>query len=93
MFRRMVVASILIVMSPMLAAQEEEDHATHEELRGLLSGIETAINTEQYGDLAQYFHENLRITTINQEIIRRRTILNRTSPGGLVRAAFSKNSR
>jgi hypothetical protein len=35
----------------------------------LLSGIETAINTEKYGDLAQYFHEDLRITTITQEVM------------------------
>ncbi len=52
----------------MLAAQEA-DHAIHEELRDLLSGIEAAVNSERYGDLAQYFHENLTITPINQEVI------------------------
>ena len=52
----------------MLAAQEANQEI-HEELRGLLSGIETAINAEKYGDLAQYFHEDLRITTITQEVM------------------------
>lgn len=51
------------------AAQEEPDHAIHEELRGLLRGIESAVNDQRYGDLAQYFHENMRVTTIRQEVL------------------------
>jgi ketosteroid isomerase-like protein len=69
MFKRLMITSVLIAFSPILAAQEELDHAIHEELRGLLDGIEVAINNEQYADLGQYFHENLRITTINQEVM------------------------
>ena len=41
----------------------------HQELRGLLQGIETAINTEKYGDLKQYFDVKLHVTTINQNVI------------------------
>lgn len=69
MYKRIVIAAILLVASPWIAAQEEEDHAIHEELRAILTGIETAINSEQYGDLAQYFHEDLAITTITQEVM------------------------
>ncbi|MDH5178830.1 MAG: DUF4440 domain-containing protein [Gammaproteobacteria bacterium] len=47
----------------------EEDHAIHEELRALLQGIQKAVNEERYGDLAPYFHANMRVTTINQEVI------------------------
>ena len=68
MLRKIVFTSLLLIIAPMLAAQEA-DQEIHEELRGLLSGIETAINAEKYGDLAQYFHEDLRITTINQEVM------------------------
>ena len=68
MLRRIMVTSLLLIIAPVLAAQEP-DHDIHEELRGLLTGIETAIDSEAYGDLAQYFHEDLRITTINQEVM------------------------
>lgn len=62
------VALLLLLISPALAAQET-DQAIHEELRGVLIGIEKAVNSESYGSLARYFHENLTITTINQEVI------------------------
>lgn len=47
----------------------------HQELRSLLQGIETAVNTQQYGDLKQFFDEKLHVTTINQNVI--------TTPAGL----------
>lgn len=72
MLRRIIVTSLLLIIAPVLAAQEP-DHDIHEELRGLLDGIETAINNEEYGALAQYFHEDLRITTINQEVMASRS--------------------
>jgi len=50
-------------------ATEEPDHAIHEELRALLKGMEKAVNEERYTDLAPYFHKDIRVTTINQEII------------------------
>ncbi|HFQ61662.1 MAG TPA: hypothetical protein ENK39_05100 [Epsilonproteobacteria bacterium] len=47
----------------------EENSNIHNELRALLKGIETAVNTEKYGNLKQYFHKNLRVTTVNQNTI------------------------
>ena len=67
MFKRNV-ALLLLLISPVLAAQET-DQAIHDELRSVLNGIQEAVNSEKYGDLGQYFHENLTITTINQEVI------------------------
>ena len=54
---------------PSAFAVEEADHAIHEELRGLLQGMEKAVNEERYDDLAPFFHKDIRVTTINQEII------------------------
>ncbi len=51
------------------AQPEEADHAIHSELRTLLSGIETAINTENFADLKPYFHTKVRVTTVNQNTI------------------------
>ncbi len=68
MFRRAILAAIFIAFAPTLAAQES-DEAIHNELRALLSGIEEAINAGEYGDLAQYVHEDAHITTITQEVL------------------------
>lgn len=65
---RRIFALLLLLISPILAAQET-DQAIHDELRDVLNGIQEAVNSEKYGDLGQYFHENLTITTINQEVI------------------------
>ncbi len=78
MFRKTIsrhIAQILLLLfttyiGPLTVfAAEEPDHAIHEELRALLQGMEKAVNEERYADLAPYFHEDIRVTTINQEII------------------------
>jgi hypothetical protein len=68
MFKRLL-AALLILVASAAAFAEESDRAIHEELRGVLGGLQQAINAEKYDDLAPYFHENLRVTTINQEVI------------------------
>jgi len=68
MLNRILLTAILLTCAPLLAAQES-DEAIHEELRALLTGIETAVNSEAYGDIAQYFHDTAHITTLNQEVI------------------------
>jgi ketosteroid isomerase-like protein len=50
-------------------ASDEADQAIHTELRGVLSGLEQAVNNEKYDDIATFFHEKLHVTTINQEVI------------------------
>jgi ketosteroid isomerase-like protein len=69
MLKKLLVIVCLLVNSTSFAATEEPNHAIHEELRGLLQGIETAVNTEKYSDLKQYFDDKLKVTTINQNVI------------------------
>ena len=61
-----ILSSIFSMPSTAFA---ETDAEIHTELRALLNGIETAVNTEKYSDLAQYFHKDLRVTTVNQNTI------------------------
>jgi len=68
MFKRLIFIFLLGCGSTAIAA-EEIDQAIHEELRGLVRGLEAAVNEERYSDLAPFFHENLLVTTINQEVI------------------------
>ncbi len=68
------ILTLFLVLASMAALPAEEaDHAIHEELRALLQGIQQAINAEKYSELEPYFHENLRVTTINQEVISERS--------------------
>ena len=75
MFKQYLIAIFLLISQVALAADEIPNQAVHQELRGLLQGIETAINTEKYGDLKAYFSEKLHVTTINQNVI--------TTPDGI----------
>jgi len=65
-FLAIIISSIF---SLPFTAFAEADAEIHTELRALLKGIETAVNTEKYSDLAQYFHKDLRVTTVNQNTI------------------------
>ncbi len=47
----------------------EPDHADHEDLRAMLKGATTAINEQRFGEVSQFFHPQLRVTTVNQEVI------------------------
>lgn len=60
---------IFLLVPGIVFAKGEPNAEIHNELRALLQGIEKAVNEERYGDLAPFFHKNLRVTTINQETI------------------------
>jgi len=64
-----LLSCLLLFTGAAAFAAEEPDHAIHEELRALLGGMQQAINTGKYENLAPYFHEKLRVTTINQETL------------------------
>jgi ketosteroid isomerase-like protein len=68
-----VLSALLLFCGQSAIAAGEPDHAIHEELRALLRGIEQAINAGNYGELENYFHPDLRVTTINQEVISTRS--------------------
>lgn len=69
MFKHFFVMFLLLLSTSAFAAAEEPNQAIHQELRAVLQGIEQAINTEKYAELQPFFHEKMRVTTINQEVI------------------------
>ena len=69
MLKQWLMVILLLLSTSVYAADDVPNQAIHAELRGLLLGIETAVNTEKYGDLKNYFDEKLHVTTINQNVI------------------------
>lgn len=66
---------LLLLVFLAAGAWAEENQQDHEALRAMLRGATTAVNEQRFQDLPQYFHEDLRVTTIAQELI--------TKPEGL----------
>ncbi len=66
---KILLITLLILTLGTSKIVAEEDNTVHNELRALVKGIETAVNTEKYGELKQFFHKNLRVTTVNQNTI------------------------
>jgi len=56
---------------------EEPDHAIHEELRGVLREVVTAINTGQYDRMLPYLTENIEATSVTQEVMSNRADVSR----------------
>jgi ketosteroid isomerase-like protein len=61
-------ACLALCIAP-LAWSEEPDHAIHEELRGLLREVVTAINSGQYDKMLPYLTENVEATSVTQEVM------------------------
>jgi len=59
------------------ARAEEADHAIHEELRGLLREVVTAMNTGQYDRMLPYLSENVEATSVTQEVMSSRADVSR----------------
>ncbi len=72
MLNRLCSVAFLLLCSSMVSAETSEQ-SIHNELRGILSGLEQAVNNEKYDELAPFFHEKLQVTTINQEVISSRS--------------------
>lgn len=69
MVRKIGIALIAFLFLVIKINAEEINGAIHNELRPLVKDIEAAVNTEKYAELKQYFHKNLRVTTVNQNTI------------------------
>lgn len=69
MLKQCLLIVFLLINSSVYAADDVPNQAIHAELRSLLQGIETAVNSEKYGDLKAYFDEQFHVTTINQNVI------------------------
>jgi ketosteroid isomerase-like protein len=48
---------------------EEADHAIHEELRGIMRAVVTAMNSSRFDDMLPYLTENIEATSVTQEVI------------------------
>jgi len=66
MVKQLLLASLLFAP---LAAAEEPDHAIHQELRGILTTVQSAVNSGQYDAMLPVLSKDIRATTITQETI------------------------
>jgi hypothetical protein len=67
MFKWLIMMMVLFMGAS--ADVSEQDHEIHQELRGVLKGIEEAVNTQHYEKLHPYLHKDMRITMSNQEVL------------------------
>ena len=76
--RNVLAISALAALCIMPQARAEEaDHAIHEELRGLLREVVTAMNTGQYDRMLPYLSENVEATSVTQEVMSSRADVSR----------------
>ena len=64
MVKSILVALLLIAP---LAVAEEPDHAIHQELRGILTTVQSAVNSGNYDAMLPVLSNDIRATTITQE--------------------------
>ena len=62
--------ALLCVAPPAWA--EEPDHAIHEELRGVLREVVSAMNSGQYDKMLPYLTEDVEATSVTQEVMSNR---------------------
>lgn len=60
---------VLTILALGLPVWAEPDQADHDQLRALLKGATEAINSQKFELLPQFFHPQLRVSTVNQESI------------------------
>ena len=58
----------LFCIAPWVSA-EEPDHAIHEELRGVLREVQSAINSGQYDKMLPYLTPDVEATSVTQEVM------------------------
>lgn len=68
MFKRILL--VMAMIGAALSVQAEEpDHAIHEELRGVLKLLESAINSGDYDKMVPVISKQVRATPVNQEFL------------------------
>src|SRR5256885_1667313 len=65
--KKLSLLACLLLAAPLSA--EEADHEIHQELRGILTTVVNAINSGNYDAMLPVISENIRATTITQEVI------------------------
>lgn len=66
--RKVLPLACLLLALPLFAA-EEADHEIHQELRGILSTVQSSINSGNYDAMLPVLSKDIRATTITQEVI------------------------
>jgi ketosteroid isomerase-like protein len=61
--------SVALLLALPAYAAEEPDHEIHQELRAILSTVQTAINDAKFAEMLPVVSQDIRATTINQEVI------------------------
>jgi ketosteroid isomerase-like protein len=72
MIKNILVGYVLLSVT-LAGYAQEPDHEIHEELRGVLSVIEGAINSGNYDNMLPVLSEQIRATPINQEFLASRS--------------------
>jgi len=67
MTKSLFIACLFLTL-PLYAA-EEADHEIHQELRGILITVQTAINSGNYDAMLPVLSKDIRATTITQEVM------------------------
>src|SRR5260370_35672050 len=65
MTKSLLIACLFLTLP--LAAAEEADHEIHQELRGILTTVQSAINSGNYDAMLPVLSKDVRATTITQE--------------------------
>ena len=65
---KLLFVAAALCMAP-LGWAEEPDHAIHEELRGVLHEIVSAIDSGQFDKMLPYMTENIEATSVTQEVM------------------------
>lgn len=68
MFKKTLLGGALLCLF-LSASAEEPDHAIHEELRGVLKTLTSAINSGDYDKMLPVLSQQIRATPINQEFL------------------------
>ena len=66
--RNVVFLACLLAAFPLFAS-EEPDHEIHQELRAILSTVQSSINTGNYDAMLPVISKDIRATTITQEVM------------------------
>lgn len=77
MLKNVLFGLVFVFASWIVHAEEGTDHEIHEELRGVLKVIESAINSGDYDKMLPVLSEQVRATPINQEFLASRTDVSR----------------
>jgi ketosteroid isomerase-like protein len=67
-----MLGALLLVWTVLAGAQQEPDHAIHEELRAVLRDVQAAMNSGDYDKMLPHLTENVEATSVTQEVMSNR---------------------